>query len=244
MCPPLYQRMPEDGYFENRVFAVTSLHRSKSRRQDATVPAAICSALSAVSPVINRIEACAKETPSGTGTTEAAGTTMCCDCAPPSGRTGLTAAITFWPGCRRDTLGPTDSTCSLEGDEQQCARTRHPWVYFLPLLFVGEAFFAAFLAPFFGAAFLVAFLETAFLPGAFLTAVFGAAFFAPSSTRAFLVGFAGLAVAFVSGGATGGAGTGGGAEAVGAAADGVVAAAGVSFTSGSVSFLLLVATVF
>src|ERR1700733_15392129 len=34
---------------------------------------------------------------------------MCCACAPPSGRTGLTAAITFWPGCRRDTPGPTDS---------------------------------------------------------------------------------------------------------------------------------------
>ena len=109
----------------------------------------------------------------------------------------------------------------------------HPWVYFL-LPFLGEAFVAAFLAPLFGAAFLVALLETAFLVGAFLAAVFGAAFFAPFLTRAFLVGFAGLTVAFVSGGAAAGAGNGGGAAA-GATTDGLVAGAGVSFTSESIS---------
>src|SRR3954468_11434903 len=56
------------------------------------------------------VAACASEAPSGIGTTDAAGTTICSACAPPSGRRGVTAAITASPGDRRSTPSPTDST--------------------------------------------------------------------------------------------------------------------------------------
>jgi hypothetical protein len=49
-------------------------------------------------PIPNRkIKAIRKEVRSGMATTDAAGTTMYCDCAPPSDRLGITAAITLCP---------------------------------------------------------------------------------------------------------------------------------------------------
>ena len=56
------------------------------------------------------VAACSSAIPSGTGTTDAAGTTMSSACAPPSGRRGATAAITAAPTSRRSTSSPSDST--------------------------------------------------------------------------------------------------------------------------------------
>ena len=49
-------------------------------------------------PFIGSVEAATASAPSGSGTTDAAGTTRSSDCAPPSGRRGMTAAITLVAG--------------------------------------------------------------------------------------------------------------------------------------------------
>ena len=63
-----------------------------------------------MSPFIGSVAASCTDAPSGIATTDAAGTTRSAAWAPPSGRRGLTAAITASPAASRSTPDPTDST--------------------------------------------------------------------------------------------------------------------------------------
>ena len=77
------------------------------RRRAASAPAASPSNSRpriAVRPFIGSVAACSRLAPSGIGTTEAAGTTSSSCWAPPSGRRGLTTAITASP--TREALAP------------------------------------------------------------------------------------------------------------------------------------------
>ena len=60
-------------------------------------------------PFIGRVDACSGVRFAGSGTTDAAGATTSCDCAPPSGRRGPTTAITGSPTSNRLTPAPIDS---------------------------------------------------------------------------------------------------------------------------------------